>query len=57
MNFPRSSAPCWSSFRSPFAIYQFIDKRVVTLILSAGFCETFGYTDRTLAYYDMDHDM
>ncbi len=41
----------------PFAIYQFIDKRVVTLILSDGFCELFGYTDRALAYQDMDHDM
>lgn len=41
----------------PFAIYQFIDKRVVTLVLSAGFCSTFGYSDRASAYYDMDHDM
>ena len=40
-----------------FAVYQFIDKRVVTLILSDGFCELFGYTDRNQAYYDMDHDM
>ena len=41
----------------PFAIYQFIDKRVVTLILSKGFCELFGYDDIRAAYYDMDHDM
>lgn len=41
----------------PFAIYQFINKRVVTLILSDGFCELFGYKDRELAYYDMDRDM
>ena len=40
-----------------FAIYQFIDKRVVTLVLSDGFCDLFGYTDRDMAYYDMDHDM
>ena len=43
--------------RQPFAIYQFINKRVVTLVLSEGFCELFGYTDREQAYYDMDHDM
>ena len=41
----------------PFAIYQFLDKRVVTLVLSAGFLETFGYTDRAAAYDLMDHDM
>ncbi|MBR4555284.1 MAG: EAL domain-containing protein [Ruminococcus sp.] len=41
----------------PFAIYQFIDKRVVTLVLSQGFCELFGYDDTKEAYYDMDNNM
>ena len=41
----------------PFAVYQFLDKRVVTLALSDGFCRLFGYADRAQAYYDMDHDM
>ena len=42
----------------PFAIYQLIDKRVVTLILSDGFCKLFNYgDDRKRAYYDMDHNM
>ncbi len=41
----------------PFAIYQFINRRVVTLILSDGFLELFGYKDRELAYNDMDRDM
>ena len=43
--------------RIPMAVYQFIDHRVMTLILSDGFCELFGYTNRTAAYYDMDRDM
>ncbi len=43
--------------RMPFAIYQFIDKRVRTLVLSDGFCSLFGYENRAQAYYDMDHDM
>lgn len=43
--------------RIPFAIYQFINRRVVTLILSDGFCELFNYDDREKAYYDMDHNM
>jgi len=45
------------AMRVPFAVYQFIDKRVVTIALSQGFLDLFGYTDPTLAYYDMDNDM
>ena len=41
----------------PFAIYEFLDSRVVTAVLSAGFMRLFGYTDKAQAYYDMDHDM
>lgn len=41
----------------PFAIYQFIDRRVVTLVLSEGFCRLFGYDDREAAYELMDNDM
>lgn len=41
----------------PFAVYQFLDKRVATLILSDGFCKLFGYANRSAAYYDMDTDM
>ena len=45
------------SLRQPFAVYQFINKRVVTLLLSDGFCELFGYENREDALYDMDHNM
>ena len=41
----------------PFAIYQFLDKRVVTVALSLGFLKLFGYEDKEKAYYDMDNDM
>ena len=30
----------------PFAVYQYIDKRVVTIVLSEGFLDLFGYEDR-----------
>ncbi len=43
--------------RVPFAVYQFINKRVVTLVLSAGFMNLFGYRDRAQAYDVMDNDM
>ena len=41
----------------PFAVYQFVSSRVVTLALSEGFCRLFGYEDRALAYHDMDEQM
>jgi EAL domain-containing protein (putative c-di-GMP-specific phosphodiesterase class I) len=41
----------------PFAVYQFINKRVVTLVVSAGFCRLLGYEDKAQAYWDMDNDM
>ncbi|MBQ7507667.1 MAG: EAL domain-containing protein [Lachnospiraceae bacterium] len=41
----------------PFAVYQFIDKRVVTILLSDGFLELFGYEDRDYAVDAMDNDM
>lgn len=41
----------------PIAVYQFIDNRVVTIALSAGFCSQFGFSDRAEAYSLMDNDM
>ena len=41
----------------PMAVYQFIDRRVVTLALSQGFLDLFGYDNRQEAYDIMDHDM
>ena len=43
--------------RSPLAVYQFLEKRVVTIMLSDGFCDLFGFDDKAEAYYMMDHDM
>ena len=41
----------------PFAIYQYLDKRVVTIALSKGFCDEFGFTKLEDAYRLMDSDM
>ena len=41
----------------PFAVYQFLNKRVVTIALSQGFCDIFGFTDRAEAYSTMDNNM
>ena len=41
----------------PCAVYQFLDKRVITIALSMGFLELFGMEDREGAYDLMDNDM
>lgn len=41
----------------PFAVYQLVDKRVETILLSDGFCDLFGFEKKDEAYYVMEHDM
>ena len=41
----------------PIAVYQFIDGRVVTVALSQGFADQFGFSDIEEAVYYMDNDM
>jgi EAL domain-containing protein (putative c-di-GMP-specific phosphodiesterase class I) len=55
--FTQEQQACLERMKHPFAVYQFLNKRVVTLVLSDGFCTLFGYENRAKAYYDMDHDM
>ena len=45
------------SMTIPFAIYQYLDKRVVTIALSQGFCDEFGFQTLEDAYRVMDSDM
>lgn len=40
----------------PFAIYQFLDQRIVTLLLSDGFCELFGLESEEAGHL-LDQDM
>ena len=44
--FPQQEQRMLERLKQPFAVYQFVDRRVVTLVLSDGFCELFGYDDR-----------
>lgn len=43
--------------RVPLAVYQFLNKRVATILLSDGFLEMFGLSDREKGMYLMDHNM
>lgn len=56
-NIPEQERSIIEKLRFPFAVYQFINKRVVTLALSDGFCEKFGFSDREEAILLMDHNM
>ena len=41
----------------PFAVFQLIDKRIVPVALSDGFCELLGIGDRESAYAAMNRDI
>ena len=44
------------NMQAPFAIYQLVDRQIVTLVVSNGFCELVGSNDREKVYAAMDHD-
>jgi len=56
-SFTKDVKAAFEALAHPLAIYQFIDRRVVTIALSKGFCELFGYEDMAEAYNDMDNNM
>jgi hypothetical protein len=43
--------------RVPLTVHQFIDKRIVIKIVSAGFCDLFDFDDHEEAYHIMSTDM
>ena len=55
--FDAASMTFMEQSRIPFAVYQFIDRRVVTIALSAGFVDLFEFDDIEKARFEMDNDM
>ena len=55
--FNKESRELLESSVIPFAIYQFIDKRVVALIISDGFIKLFHFKDKSRAYEAMNNNM
>ena len=55
--FAKDVKTAFEALAHPLAIYQFIDKHVVTIALSKGFCDLFGYEDQAEAYSEMDNNM
>ncbi|MDO4991089.1 MAG: PAS domain-containing protein, partial [Eubacteriales bacterium] len=56
-HFSEAEFACLETLRVPLAVYQFLDKRVVTRVLSAGFCDLFDFESREQAYAVMTSDM
>ncbi len=54
---PAEKRAVLENLKQPFAIYQFLDKKAVTLLLSDGFCDLFGFPERDEAVRVMDNDM
>ena len=55
--FTKEQRECLERMKQPFAVFQYLNKKVVALVLSDGFCKLFGYKDCAKAYYDMDYNM
>ena len=43
--------------RQPFAVCQILEKEIAGIAISDGFCELFGYQDRSQIYSDMKENM
>lgn len=55
--YPEAEQKRLESMMIPFAIYQIVDKRVVTLVVSEGARRLFAFDDLKQAYYTLDNDM
>ena len=56
-HFSEAEFSCLENLRVPLAVYQFLDKRVITRVLSAGFCDLFDFETREQAYAVMTSDI
>ena len=56
-NFPPNVKAAMEKSVAPIAVYQFLDRRVRTLIVSAGFLKMFNLKSYEEGYYVMDNDM
>ena len=56
-SFDKHTLEIYERLTVPFAIFQFVDKRIVPLVLSDGLCKLYGYKDRDRAFYDINNDM
>ncbi len=55
--FPENERESIESSAIPYAVFQFIDGRVLSIACSEGMCELFGYDRFDLSYHDMDNNM
>ena len=54
--FSETEQALMESMEMPFAVFQLVEQRIVTLVVSKGFCELVGSMDLEKVYAAMDHD-
>lgn len=54
--FPPQEQSLIENMKVPFAVFQLVEKRIVTLAVSQGFCNLLGPTDKSTVYAAMDRD-
>ena len=54
--FPPQEQSLIENMKVPFAVFQLVEKRFVTLAVSQGFCNLLGPTDKSTVYAAMDRD-
>jgi len=54
--FPPQEQSLIENMKVPFAVFQLVEKRIVTLAVSQGFCNLLGPTDKPTVYAAMDRD-
>ena len=55
--YPNEVRAALEGLQQPLAVYQLLDGKIATVLVSDGFRRLFGYTDREQVVRDMDHDM
>ncbi len=54
---PKAEQSVLETLRQPFAVFQLIGKQFFVMVLSDGFLDLFGYTDRIQAYDEINRDL
>ncbi|MCR5402447.1 MAG: EAL domain-containing protein [Butyrivibrio sp.] len=56
-SFEKHTQELYERLAVPLAIFQFVDKRIVPVVITDGLCQLYCYDDRDRAYYDIENDM
>lgn len=55
--YPDEVRAALESQQQPLAVFQLVDNKIATVLVSDGFCQLLGYKERKQAMWDMEHEM